>query len=145
MLDPAGTLWPSCCLKGRIIRTQSMGQQEPFGFPFPLLACECSSAVGRTVPSVLCIGVENCTKRDQPRGICAAQSHCCIVEGLLELLWPVLSLTPPVDEFRLCLYSARPCSTTENVPKLFVLCSLSHSLVSAAWLLCCHRLWSLPA
>lgn len=106
-------------LKGRIIRAQSVGQQEPFGFPFPPLACGCSSAVGRTVPSVLGVAVENCTKRDRPRGICAAQSHCCVLEGLLELWWPVLSLTPSVSEFRLCLYSAGPCSAMKNVPKLF--------------------------
>lgn len=83
-------------LKGRIIRAQSVGQQEPFGFLLPPLACGCSSAVGRTVPSVLGVAVENCTKRDRPRGICAAQSHCCVLEGLLELWWPVLSLTPSV-------------------------------------------------
>lgn len=31
----------------------------------------------------LCVGYQ--TKRDQPRGIFSAQSHCCVLEGLLEL------------------------------------------------------------
>lgn len=100
-----------------------------------------SSRQSHPIPSAtwggaLGIAVENRTKGGSAEGVCAARSHRCAREGLSEPWQLVLSHARVVDEFRLCLYLARPHSAAENVPKLLILHFLSCSLVSAAWLPC---------